>query len=85
MLVDDKNYLGGSTIYQDDNIFKINNENSNQWIKKQIEDLKKLPNLTIKNRTSVAAFHGYNYLLARENLNDHLSSNERKGNIRQRL
>ena len=85
MLVDDKNYLGGSTIYQDDNIFKINNENSNQWIKKQIEDLKKLPNLIIKNRTSVAAFHGYNYLLARENLNDHLNSYERKGNIRQRL
>ncbi len=85
ILVDDKNYLGGSTIYQDDNNFKINNENSNQWIKKQIEDLKKLPNLTIKNRTSVAAFHGYNYLLARENLNDHLSSYERKGNIRQRL
>lgn len=85
ILVDDKNYLGGSTIYQDDNIFNINNENSNQWIKKQIEDLKKLPNLIIKNRTSVAAFHGYNYLLARENLNDHLSSNEKKGNIRQRL
>jgi len=85
ILVDDKNYLGGSTIYQDDNIFKINNENSNKWLKKQIEGLNKLPNLIIKNRTSVAAFHGYNYLLLRENLTDHLSIEERKDKIRQRL
>ncbi len=85
MLINDKGYLGGSTIYQDDDIFKINNETSNVWLKKQIEELKKIPNLTIKNRTSVAAFHGYNYLLARENLTDHLSINERKEKIRQRL
>ena len=37
------------------------------------------------NRTSLAAFHGYNYLLARENLTDHLSINEKKGKVRQRL
>ena len=85
MLIDDKSYLGGSTIYQDDDIFKINNETSNVWLKNQIEKLKKIPNLTIKNRTSVAAFHGYNYLLARENLTDHLGVNERKEKIRQRL
>ena len=85
MLIDDKSYLGGSTIYQDDDIFKINNETSNVWLKNQIEKLKKIPNLTIKNRTSVAAFHGYNYLLARENLTDHLSAHERKEKIRQRL
>ena len=85
ILIDDKSYLGGSTIYQDDDISKINNETSNIWVKKQIEKLKKIPNLTIKNRTSVAAFHGYNYLLARENLTDHLSAHERKEKIRQRL
>ncbi len=85
MLINDKSYLGGSTIYQDDDIFKINNETSNVWLKNQIEELKKIPNLTIKNRTSVAAFHGYNYLLARENLTDHLSAHERKEKIRQRL
>ena len=85
ILIDDKSYLGGSTIYQDDDIFKINNEISNVWLKNQIEKLKKMPNLTIKNRTSVAAFHGYNYLLARENLTDHLGAHERKGKIRQRL
>ncbi len=85
MLIDDKSYLGGSTIYQDNDIFRIDNETSNVWLKNQIEELKKIPNLTIKNRTSVAAFHGYNYLLARENLTEHLSANERKEKIRQRL
>ena len=85
ILVDDKNHLGGSTLYQDDNAFQIDNENSNIWLNKQIEDIKKISNLTIKSRTSVAAFHGYNYLLARENLTDHLSVHEKKNKIRQRL
>ncbi len=85
ILIDDKSYLGGSTIYQDDDIFKINNETSNVWLKNLIEKIKKIPNLTIKNRTSVAAFHGYNYLLAKENLTDHLAFHERKEKIRQRL
>ena len=85
ILIDDKNYLGGSTIYQEDDCFKINNENSNKWLKKEIDNLKNYSNLLIKNRTSLAAFHGYNYLLARENLTDHLTTNERKNKIRQRL
>ena len=33
----------------------------------------------------MAAYHSYNYLLARENLTDHLSLNEKKDKIRQRL
>ncbi len=85
ILIDDKNYLGGSTIYQEDDCFKINNDTSNKWLKKEIDNLKNYPNLLIKNRTSLAAFHGYNYLLARENLTDHLNANERKNKIRQRL
>ena len=85
MLIDDKNYLGGSTIYQDDNVFKINDLNSGNWLRNEIESLKNYRNLLIKKRTSLAAFHGYNYLLARENLTDHLDLNERKNKIRQRL
>ncbi len=85
ILIDDKNCLGGSTIYQEDDCFKINNENSNKWLKEEINNLKNYPNLLIKNRTSLAAFHGYNYLLARENLTDHLNANEKKNKIRQRL
>ena len=37
--------------------------------------------LEIKTRTSVAAYHGYNYLLARENLTDHLSKKEKQNNL----
>ena len=47
--------------------------------------LEKLINLEIKTRTSVAAYHGYNYLLARENLTDHLPKNEKNNKVRQRL
>jgi len=85
VLLDDKSSLGGSTIFQDNENFKINNNNSNVWVKKEIETLNSFNNLTVKTRTSLAAFHGYNYLLARENLTDHLSLNERKDKIRQRL
>ena len=85
VLLDDKNSLGGSTIFQNNENFKINNENSNLWLKKEIETLNSFKNLTVKTRTSLAAYHSYNYLLAKENLTDHLSLNERKDKIRQRL
>jgi sarcosine oxidase, subunit alpha len=85
LLVDEKNELGGTTIYQDSKNYKIENQKSSEWLKNEIEEIKKLDNLTIKTRTSVAAYHGYNFLLARENLTDHLNKNEKKGKIRQRL
>ena len=85
ILIDDKPNLGGSTIYQDNDNFKINGQNSKNWLRKEIDSLKNLKNLTIKTRTSLAAYHSYNYLLARENLTDHLNLNERSGKIRQRL
>ena len=85
ILVDDKNSLGGSTIYQNNENFKINDEKSKNWLSKEIEQLNKLKNLTIKTRTSLAAYHSYNYLLAKENLTDHLSKNKNNNSIRQRL
>ncbi len=84
ILIDDKNTLGGSTIFQNNENFKINGETSGHWLLKEIKELKKLKNLNIKTRTSVAAYHSYNYLLAKENLTDHLSKNKSLG-IRQRL
>ena len=51
----------------------------------KLNELKNIENLEIKTRTSVAAYHGYNYLLARENLTDHLPKNEKNKKIRQRL
>ena len=85
LLVDEKHYLGGSTIYQNSDHYKINNQVSSSWLEKEINEIKKIENLEIKTRTSVAAFHGYNFLLARENLTDHLPVDQRNNKTRQRL
>ncbi len=85
LLVDEKPYLGGSTIYQNSEHFKINNQISSSWLEKEINEIKKIKNLEIKTRTSVAAYHGYNFLLARENLTDHLPLEQRKDKTRHRL
>ncbi len=85
LLVDEKPNLGGSTIYQNSKHFKINNQNSGSWLEKEISEIKKIDNLDIRIRTSVAAFHGYNFLLARENLTDHLPIEQRKNKTRQKF
>ncbi len=85
LLVEEKPYLGGSTIYQNSEHFKINNQISSSWLEKEINEIKKIKNLEIKTRTSVAAFHGYNFLLARENLTDHLPLEQRNNKTRHRL
>ncbi len=85
LLLDEKPYLGGSTIYQNSEYFKINNQISSSWLEKEINEIKKIDNLEIKTRTSVAAFHGYNFLLARESLTDHISLHQRDEKIRHRL
>ena len=85
LILDEKTEIGGTTVFQNSDNFKIDNKISSDWLKNEINELKKLNNLEIKTRTSVAAYHGYNYLLARENLTDHLSMDEKKGKIRQRL
>ncbi len=85
ILIDDKNHLGGSTIYQDDENYKINDSKTKDWLEEQIKELKNYQNLIIKNRTSIAAYHGYNYLLAKENLTDHLSKDKKNNTIRHRL
>jgi sarcosine oxidase, subunit alpha len=85
LLLDEKNEIGGSTIYQDSEYIKINDQNSSSWLENEIKELENLENLEVKKRTSVAAYHGYNYLLARENLTDHLSHIEKENKVRQRL
>ena len=85
LLLEEKTELGGTTIYQNSENYKIDNKISSKWLDNEINELKKLDNLEIKTRTSVASYHGYNYLLARENLTDHLSKDEKRNKIRQRL
>ena len=67
------------------NLTKLKTKIRQIGLKKEIQELKNIKNLEIKTRTSVAAFHGYNYLLARENLTDHLEKKDKQGKIRQRL
>ena len=85
LLLDEKNELGGSTIYENYESNKIDNKISSEWLKKEIEELKDIKNLEIKTRTSVAAYHQYNYLLARENLTDHLEKKDKINKIDQRV
>ncbi len=85
LLMDEKSFLGGSTIYDNSEFSKINNQITSSWLEKEINEISKLENLEIKTRTSVAAFHGYNFLLARENLTDHLPISQRENKIRHRL
>ncbi len=85
VLIEEKNELGGSTIYQNSELYRIGNDKSSDWLIKEIDELKKIKNIDIKKRTSVASFLSYNFLLARENLTDHLPLSERKNKIRQRL
>ncbi len=85
LLLDEKPHLGGSTIYQNSDFDKINNQSSSTWLENEISKLKDIKNLEIKTRTSVVAYHGYNFLLARENLTDHLPFDKKKNKIRQRL
>ncbi len=85
LLLDEKNELGGSTIFEENENNKINHNSASEWLKKEINELKNIKNLEIKTRTSVAAYHQYNYLLARENLTDHLVKKDKKNKIRQRL
>ncbi len=85
LLLEEKPYLGGTTIYQKSEYFKINDQYSSEWLENEIDQIKSLKNLEIKTRTSVAAYHGYNYLLARENLTDHLPKDKKHNTIRQRL
>ena len=85
LLVDETPNLGGVSINEDSENYKINNQVVSSWLEKEINEIKKIENLEIKTRTSVAAFHGYNFLLARENLTDYLPIDQRKNKTRHKL
>ena len=85
LLVDEKPDLGGSLIGSDSKITNINNLTPKEWINKTYLDLKNNKNIKILNRTSVAAYHNYNYLIMMQNLTDHYNESEKINKIRQRL
>jgi len=85
LLVDEKPEHGGSLVGSNNEVTSINNETPKAWIEKTYLELSKYKNIKILNRTSVAAYHNYNYLIMMQNLTDHLNENEKKNKIRQRL
>ena len=85
LLVDEKADHGGSLIGSDSELTKINDETPKDWINKAFSNLSKNKNIKILNRTSVAAYHNYNYLIMVQNLTDHLNEEEKQNKIRQRL
>ena len=85
LLVDEKPEHGGSLIGSNDNVTRINNKAPKEWVQKTFSELLKNKSIKILNRTSVAAYHNYNYLIMMENLTDHLNENDKKNKIRQRL
>ena len=85
LIVDEKTDHGGSLLGSDSELTKINGMNPKDWINKTCSTLSKNKNIKILNRTSVAAYHNYNYLIMMQNLTDHLNEDEKKNKIRQRL
>ena len=85
LLIDEKPEHGGSLVGSNSEVNTINNDTPNEWIKKTYSELLKSKNIKILNRTSAAAYHNYNYLIMMQNLTDHLSENDKKNKIRQRL
>ena len=78
-------HFGGNLSFADEELTKINELKPLEWIKKTCSELQNNKNIKILNRTSVAAYHNYNYLIMMQNLSDHLSEKEKKRKIRQRL
>jgi len=85
LLVDERPHFGGDLSFAEEELTKIDELKPLVWIKKTCSELQNNKNITILNRTSVAAYHNFNYLIMMQNLSDHLSEKEKKGKIRQRL
>ena len=85
LLVDERPHFGGDLTFAEEELTKINKLKPLPWIKKTCSELQNKKNIKILNRTSVAAYHNYNYLIMIQNLSDHLSEKEKKEKIRQRL
>ena len=85
LLVDEKPEFGENLLSSSKENIKINDLSPAEWIKVKRKELLNFKNIKTLNRTTVSAYHNYNYLIMMQNLTDHLSENEKKGKIRQRL
>ncbi len=68
LLIDENPELGG---YLLDYNFSINEKDGKKWLKKIIEELDGLANVTILKRTTAMGYYDYNYLTALEKVTNH--------------
>ena len=85
LLVDERPNFGGNLNFANKDHNKINKLSPLEWIDKTCLELQNNKNIKMLNRTSVASYHNYNYLIMMQSLTDHLPDKDKKGKIRQRL
>ncbi len=81
ILAEDKPRYGGTLLTDD---VSIDNMSGKDWSEKIISELKKMPNVTLKNRSQVFGYYDHNMMVMFERVGDHLS-NKSKYTPRQRL
>ncbi len=64
LLVDENNYFGGCLLYEND--IKINSLEGKVWAYKISKKLKKMPNVTLLNNSTVFGYHDHNYITIAE-------------------
>jgi sarcosine oxidase, subunit alpha len=80
LLVDDQVELGGYLHTMPNT--QINNENASVWCEKILVELRSLPNVKMRTRTTAFALHDLNMIQAVELLQDHLPHSARQVNQR---
>ncbi|NKB77020.1 MAG: sarcosine oxidase subunit alpha family protein [Gammaproteobacteria bacterium] len=82
MLVDEKNNFGGSLL---SDTAEINGKSTREWIDQQLNELRKLENITLLERTTLTGYYDYNFLVANQRLNEHLGPNRAGSAPKERL
>jgi len=81
ILAEDKARFGGSLLTSEAN---IGNQNGKDWADNIITELKKMPNVIVKNRAQVFGYYDHNMLVMSERISDHLPKSK-KYSPKQRL
>ncbi len=82
MLIDEKPMFGGSLLTDS---ALIDGAPADQWVTKIINELKQMGEVTRLTRTTVTGYYDYNFVVANERVNEHLSPNRKAGGPKERL
>ena len=81
ILAEDKPRFGGSLLISEAN---IGNQSGKDWAENIITELKKMPNVILKNRAQVFGYYDHNMMVMSERISDHLPKSK-KYSPKQRL